>query len=203
MLPHNLMFPILPRKRKNHLRLPFFIFSIMEPRYKKTNLTQEQFIEDFVLYISKGYCPLNSIENIWLKRLIFHQCNWVVFFSKQQLTTEVSPMMVSKTMERYVFPTLVETTTMTITFDLWMSWKGFDTFAIVVNYIKKQWETCHITIRIFEVHEISNVTMVIQLRDSLAWYELLDKVIAYFKDEGANFNTFTTTLTNIVSCVPL
>jgi len=93
----------------------------MEPRYKKTNLTQEQFIEDFVLYISKGYCPLNSIENIWLKRLIFHQCNWVVFFSKQQLTTEVSPMMVSKTMERYVFPTLVETTTMTITFDLWMS----------------------------------------------------------------------------------
>jgi hypothetical protein len=60
--------------------------------------------------------------------------------------------MVNKTMERYMFPTLVETTTVTTIFDLWMfNGRGFDTFVLVVNYINKKRETCHITIGIFEV----------------------------------------------------
>jgi hypothetical protein len=41
------------------------------------------------------------------------------------------------------------------------------------------------------------------LKDLFAQYELLNKVIAYVKDEGANLNTLTTKLTSIVSCVPL
>jgi len=47
------------------------------------------------------------------------------------------------------------------------------------------------------------VAMAIQLKDLLASYILLDKVITYVKDEGANLNTFTTTLTNIVCYVYL
>ncbi len=53
------------------------------------------------------------------------------------------------------------------------------------------------------MHETSSATMPIQLKDLLAQYELLDKVITYVKDEGANLNTLATTLTNIVSYVPL
>jgi hypothetical protein len=45
--------------------------------------------------------------------------------------------------------------------------------------------------------------MVIQSNDLFAHYDLLDKVIAYVKDEGANLNTFTITLSSIISCVPL
>jgi hypothetical protein len=45
--------------------------------------------------------------------------------------------------------------------------------------------------------------MVVKLRDLFAWYELLDKVIAYVKDEGANLNTLIIRLTSIISCVPL
>jgi hypothetical protein len=40
--------------------------------YQKTNPTQEQFFEDLVFYIAKGYCPLSSTENVWLKRLVHH-----------------------------------------------------------------------------------------------------------------------------------
>ncbi len=76
-------------------------------------------------------------------------------------------------------------------------------FAFVENYINKSWETSHITIGIFEVHETTNATMVVQLRDLFIRYELLDKVIAYVKGKGANLNTIITTLTSIVSCVPL
>jgi hypothetical protein len=95
-----------------------FYFFNSEPGYQKTDPTQEQFLEGFVFYISKGYCPLRFIENIWLKRFIFHQCNWVLFLSRWYLTTKVIPMMVSKTMERYVFPTLVEAKMVITTFDL-------------------------------------------------------------------------------------
>ncbi len=76
-------------------------------------------------------------------------------------------------------------------------------FAFVENYINKLWETFHIRIGIFEVHETASATMVVQLRDFLIPYELLDKVIAYVKDEGADLNTLIITLTSIVSCVPL
>jgi hypothetical protein len=60
-----------------------------------------------------------------------------VFFNRQQFTTEIIPMMVSKTMERYVLPTLAKTTMVSTTFDLWMSQRGFGTFEIVVNYMNK------------------------------------------------------------------
>jgi len=76
-------------------------------------------------------------------------------------------------------------------------------FALVMNYINKRWEPCHVITTIFEVHETLGVAMAIQLKDLLTSYILLDKVIAYVKDEGANLNTFTTTLTNIVCYVYL
>ncbi len=44
--------------------------------------------------------------------------------------------------------------------------------------------------------------MDVQLKDLLVPYNLLDKVIAYVKDEGINLKTLTTTLINIVSCFP-
>jgi hypothetical protein len=55
---------------------------------------------------------------------------------------------------------------------------------------------------IFEVVETIRVVMAMQLKELLSQYELLDKVIAYLKDEGANLSTFTTALTIIVSCAP-
>jgi len=44
--------------------------------------------------------------------------------------------------------------------------------------------------------------MVLQLKILLPCFDLCDKVIMYVKDEGANLNTFTDALTNIVSCAP-
>jgi len=74
----------------------------------------------------------------------------------------------SKTMEWYMFLMLVEATIIATTFDLWMfEGGGFDTFVLVVNYIKKKWEACRITIGIFEIKETLEVSMVVQLKDFL------------------------------------
>jgi hypothetical protein len=45
--------------------------------------------------------------------------------------------------------------------------------------------------------------MVVHLKDLFAWYELLDKVITYIKNEVANLSTFTMALTNIMSYILL
>jgi hypothetical protein len=55
---------------------------------------------------------------------------------------------------------------------------------------------------IVEVHEILRASMVIQLKDLLTQYNLLEKVMPYVKDEGANLNTLIVALISIVSCVP-
>jgi hypothetical protein len=111
--------------------------------------------------------------------------------------------MVSKTMERHVLPTLVNSITIIAIFYLWMSRRGFDTFVLVMNYINKKWEPCYVVVGIFEVHETLKAAMAIQFKDLLVRYNLLDKIIAYVKDEGVNLNTFTMTLINIVSCFSL
>jgi hypothetical protein len=81
-----------------------------------------------------------------------------------------------------------------------MSQGHFGTFIVVINYINKKWETCHITIGVFEVHETLRATMVMHLKDLLAW---LSCWIAYIKNEGANLNIVIMALMNIVSYIPL
>jgi hypothetical protein len=62
-------------------------------------------------------------------------------------------------MESHVLLALTKATTVIAMFDLWMSHGGFDTFFLVVNYINRQWISCHVIIRIFEVHDIVGVAM--------------------------------------------
>jgi hypothetical protein len=47
------------------------------------------------------------------------------------------PAMVKKTMQLHVLPRLVEVTTLSTSFDLWMSRGGMDTFALVINYLNE------------------------------------------------------------------
>jgi hypothetical protein len=57
--------------------------------------------------------------------------------------------MVNKTMERHVFPTLVDAIIVITTFDLWMFRGCFDMFVVVVNYINKKSEPCHVIMGVF------------------------------------------------------
>jgi hypothetical protein len=88
-------------------------------------------------------------------------------------------------MDCHVFLALVEVIIVIATFDLWMSREGFDTFALVVNYINSKWEPCHIMVGIFEVHETSIFAMVLQLKILLIHFDLCDKVITYVTEESA------------------
>jgi hypothetical protein len=48
-------------------------FFVAKNPYKKIDDAQQKFLKDLVLYIYKGYKPLASCENIWLRRLVLHR----------------------------------------------------------------------------------------------------------------------------------
>jgi hypothetical protein len=52
-------------------------------------------------------------------------------------------------MDTYVLPSLSNCATTSATFDLWMGQSGFDTFALVVNFIDDAWVLKHIIVGFF------------------------------------------------------
>jgi hypothetical protein len=81
-----------------------------------------------------------------------------------------------------------------------MSRLGYDTFALVINLINLSWISCHTTIGLFEARDTSGATFTKQVKILSLEFKLKNKVIMYVKDEGANLNFLTTTLTSIVPC---
>ncbi len=56
---------------------------------------------------------------------------------------------------------------------------------------------------LFEATNIFGVAMVVQVKDLLSLYNLLNKLITYVKDEGGNLSIHAQALTLVVSCGPL
>jgi len=81
-------------------------------------------------------------------------------------------------------------------FDLWMSKFGHDTFVLMINFINSLWVHCHVTMGLFEATNVFGVVMAVQVKDLLSSYNLLDKLIAYVKDEGGNLSTLIEALTS-------
>jgi hypothetical protein len=160
-------------------------------------------LEDLVLYIAKGYRPLFSIENPWLKHLILHQCGHVRFPIQHQLVNEVLLSVVETTREKYVLLTLASCITCITSFDLWMSCVRHDIFAMVVSFLNDSWEPNHVTMGIFDIQNTACATMANQVKVLLNSFGLFNKVIIYVKDEGSNLNTLTNALTNVVYYSPL
>jgi hypothetical protein len=99
-------------------------------------------------------------------------------------------------MENFVKMILVDYITCTIVFDLLMSQGSNDIFALVISFINALWQPCHVTI----IESTMGTTMVEQMKDLLGSFELLNKVIGFVKDKGANLRTMTIILKNIISC---
>ncbi len=113
------------------------------------------------------------------------------YLSKLETLLQSSvPSSISKTMEQYVILALDSSLTTTSSFDLWISRSRHDTFSLVINFINSQQVPYHVTVGYFEVNDKIGVAMAKQVRDFMFPYNLLEKLIAYVKDEGGNMSTF-------------
>ncbi len=84
-----------------------------------------------------------------------------------------------------------------------MSRSGYDTFALVINFINPSQVPCHIIVGLFEAPDIFSVVLVEQVKVLLAEFNLTNKVIMYVKDERTNLNSVTITFIYVISCEPL
>lgn len=171
--------------------------------YHKADPAQVKFMEDLVLFVCKSYQPLSVVDDQWMRRLLMHQNPKLLFPSRRSLVREHLPNMVGKTMEKYVLPLLNNCDTVSISFDLWMSRVGYDTFTLVVNFITREWKPSHVTIGLFEANDTRGLSLAEQVKPILEEFELTNKVIAYVKDEGSNLTTMASSLSEVVSCEPL
>jgi len=77
---------------------------------------------------------------------------------------EMLPTMVTKSMDIHVLPKLASASIVSVSFDLWISKGGIDTFALVINYLSKNWELVHVIVGLFEVNEMIGLCMARQLQ---------------------------------------
>jgi hypothetical protein len=79
-----------------------------------------------------------------------------------------------------------------------MSKFGHNTFILVIKFINSKWVPCHVTMGLFETTDMVRIAMVTQIKDLFSFYNLLDKIIAYVKDEGGNLSTLARALNYVV-----
>nr|XP_024359895.1 uncharacterized protein LOC112274515 isoform X1 [Physcomitrium patens] len=194
------------RRMKND-PLPSIISDILynQNSNKKFDPAQERLLEDLVLYVAKGCHPMSVVENVWLKKLVMNrQFGRVSFPSSRQLTDEVIPRVVSQIIEKNILPSLRGCVSATVTFDLWMSRRGVNSIATVVHFINESWETCHVTIGVLEASVIAGEELVMEVKDLLSSFNLMDKIIAFVvKDDDSRLTSLAEALSKKVVCSPL
>jgi hypothetical protein len=75
-----------------------WFFFCTPSKLKKDDATQVGFLEDLMLFVVKGLLLMSIVEFIWLQRLTYKLCPWIVFPSKKKKIEEILPSLVEKTM---------------------------------------------------------------------------------------------------------
>ena len=109
--------------------------------------------------MAKDCIALSMVENPWLRRLVLLCDARIMFPTCNQLMNEHFPNLLATTMEHYIYPLINSCEIVTVTFDLWMSRVGYDTFAAVVNFVDKSWVPQHVTMGLFDAPKTSEVAL--------------------------------------------
>jgi hypothetical protein len=136
---------------------------------------------------------MQFVESVWFKRLILHLSPKVVFPSRKLFSQEILLDLVKKMKQVYVLPKLTNCLFVTISFDLWMSKGAHYIFALVINFLRSNWQPKQVTISLFEAIKIIKQALTNNLTKLFYKYGLRNKIIAYVKDEGPNLNVMTIT----------
>ncbi len=102
-------------------------------------------------------------------------CCIIVFPSRKPNLNELLSKLVEQTKQLYVLPTLIECHYAIVSFDLWMPKAGHDIFALVIKFLRDDWQPKQITLGLFEQINITGkflAKMLIKLLDN---YDLKEK----------------------------
>jgi hypothetical protein len=100
---------------------------------------QKEFLPDLGLLIVKNNLTIQFLESIWLKQLTLCLCPKLNFLSKKHFSQEILPRLMERTKQLHVLFALVECHSITSTFDLWVFEGAYDVFALIINFLGKDW----------------------------------------------------------------
>ena len=99
------------------------------------------------------------METPWLAELLLWHDSKVQFPTRKGLTREHIPTMLTRTMDKTFLHVLMSCVSVSVTFDLWMSWCRFDTFYLVVHFVNDEWVSRHVMVGIFKVADTCGVAL--------------------------------------------
>jgi hypothetical protein len=117
------------------LTLFLFLFSNLILYNKIDPHQKKNFEEDFLLFITKELVFLSFVEVRFFKKLIQRQNPQLNFPSKEKFKNELLLMITERTKKTFVYLALQSCNTCTISFDLWMSREGINTFILIVHFL--------------------------------------------------------------------
>jgi hypothetical protein len=79
------------------------------------------------------------VKSIWIKDFVLRLCPNSNFPSRKQFSQDILPRLVEKTSQQHVFLALANCFSIIISFDLWMSKRAYDAFALVINFLGNDW----------------------------------------------------------------
>jgi len=144
--------------------------------------------------------PLSFVEAPFFRRLFLRQNPYFNFPSKQVLKEGLLPKVAKKTKENFVSPSFALCSICIMSFDLWMSTRGIDTFVLIVHFLNNKWEPCHVIMGFLKTMETIRNVLAFQMNDLFAKHKLNVYVLAYVKNEANNLSTMIFVLTSIVFC---
>ena len=98
---------------------------------------------------------LSIMESKWLRRFFKEKDPKGCFPSGKQMSQELIPGMLPRTMQCFMFPALVVCATISIPSHLWTSRTWFDTFTMVVIFVDDEWHVQHVTMGLFKALDTS------------------------------------------------
>lgn len=161
---------------------------------------QKKFIRDLLILITKDLQPLSLVDSASLRQMVLRLNCSVDIPNRRQVREKHLPELRKWVDETFVQPNLKKAFVVAITFDLWMSRKTEDLFAIVVHYGDPEtWSIHHNNIGLVKVEKTDGESLSDDLSAVLQKYGLPAKVIASVKDQGANLKTCIDALDSIHS----
>jgi hypothetical protein len=79
------------KKRTNPFGRSISKFFFIKDIFFKKDASPQKNLEDLSMLIIKNNLPIQFVENMWLKHLIFHLCPKLNFLSKRQFSQDILP----------------------------------------------------------------------------------------------------------------
>ncbi|GMH40414.1 hypothetical protein BSKO_08318 [Bryopsis sp. KO-2023] len=166
-------------------------------KYKANSKQQQIFIQDLLLFIVKELQPLSIVEGPFFRQMLLRCDPNFVFPSRRRVRDVLLKELRQKVDREHVAPILKVAGSISLTFDLWMSRKTEDLFAMIAHWIGDDWAVYHRCLGLVKANHTDGSSLSNELHALLVKYNIANRVLGSTKDQGSNMQSCIKALDDI------